>query len=150
MPSASESGPPRASSRRRRSINAPTAVDDEASTRTGVAVVINVAANDSDVDGNLNPASVAVISGTGPANGSAVAGGDSTITYTSNGGFTGADQFNYQICDTQSVCATATVHVTVTSGTQFRGTVFDDQNGDGIRQSDEPGLAAWTVRNAAG
>ncbi len=88
---------------------APTAVDDSAVTAMDTAVVINVAANDSDVDGNLDPTSAAPVSA--PTNGAALGNSDGTISYTPNAGFTGMDGFDYQICDTDLACSTATVTV---------------------------------------
>jgi hypothetical protein len=85
----------------------PAAVDDSASTGAGVAVVIDVLANDGDVDGDsLTITAVGV-----PANGSASTNGVS-ITYTSNPGFSGTDSFSYTISD-GSLDATAIVAVTV-------------------------------------
>ncbi|NNF63433.1 MAG: tandem-95 repeat protein [Acidimicrobiia bacterium] len=92
--------------------DAPTAVADSATVVEGSNVKVNVAANDSDVDGDLVTSSVVVTSG--PSDGSAVANGDGTVTYTPNPGFAGSDSFLYRICDSTSLCATATVTVTVT------------------------------------
>jgi len=92
----------------------PTAVADTASTAFETPVIIAVAANDSDVDGNLDPASVAVVAS--PAHGTAQANGDGTVTYTPANGYSGSDAFSYEICDTDLLCATAAVSVTVTTG----------------------------------
>jgi len=94
----------------------PVANDDSASTLPEVAVIINVLANDTDPDGNLNPASVTVTSG--PTNGTtAVNIVTGAITYTPNVGFTGpTDTFVYEVCDTTAptpLCDTATVTITV-------------------------------------
>jgi CSLREA domain-containing protein len=97
--------------------DAPVANDDSATLDTTLnsQVVINVIANDTDIDGDLNPASVTVTSN--PANGSAVSNGDGTVTYTPTGGFLGTDSFNYEVCDSANVCDTAAVTVTVTGNT---------------------------------
>jgi uncharacterized repeat protein (TIGR01451 family) len=86
----------------------PLATDDAAATRTGVPVTIDVAANDAGID----PATIAV---SPPANGTATANGDGTVTYTSTAGFVGVDTFTYQVCaaNQPQLCATATVTLTV-------------------------------------
>jgi hypothetical protein len=43
----------------------------------------------------------------------AVSNGDGTITYTPNSGYFGPDSLVYQLCDTDLLCDTATVNVTV-------------------------------------
>jgi hypothetical protein len=91
--------------------NQPVANDDEATTALNTAVIVDVVANDTDVDDNLDPTSVTV---TTPAtSGSAVPNGDGTITYTPNTDFFGTDTFVYQVCDTGLLCDTATVTITV-------------------------------------
>jgi hypothetical protein len=93
----------------------PVANNDSVSTQAGTPVIINVAANDTDPNGNLNPASTnANCTGcTTPANGTLTNHANGTFTYTPNAGFTGADGFTYQICDAANACATATVTITV-------------------------------------
>ena len=82
------------------------------------AGVIDVLANDSDVDGNLDLATVQVVSG--PNNGATTVNATSgEITYTPNADFNGSDTFDYQVCDdgtpTPAECSQATVAVTVDS-----------------------------------
>ncbi|MCG3209027.1 MAG: hypothetical protein FOGNACKC_02643 [Anaerolineae bacterium] len=89
----------------------PVADDDSATTDENTAVDINAAANDSDVDGNLDPTTATVISG--PANGTVTNNGDGTFTYEPATNFNGSDSFDYQICDTDGLCDTATVTITV-------------------------------------
>ena len=84
------------------------AVGDSASTNEDSSVVINVAANDSTA---LSDSSVAVA--TQPTNGTAVANGDGTITYTPNADFVGTDTFTYEIYGIDGVARTATVSVSV-------------------------------------
>jgi parallel beta-helix repeat protein len=91
----------------------PTANDDPVSTIEDTPVTINVAANDSDPDGNLDPASASVTSA--PSNGTIVNNGDASFLYTPDTGFTGPDSFEYEICDTDPTCDTATVNITVNS-----------------------------------
>jgi len=92
-------------------MHAPVAHDDSATTQEEIAVIIDVTANDSDEDNNLNPATVAVIPG--PALGTAVANGDGTITYTPDEDNYGVDSFNYEVCDSDGNCAEAAVTVTI-------------------------------------
>jgi hypothetical protein len=92
----------------------PVAVDDVAGTVVDTAVVIDVAANDTDPDGNLDPSSAVATSG--PSDGSLVNNGDGTFEYTPNGGFTGGDGFTYEVCDLEPLCDTASVSITVAGG----------------------------------
>jgi hypothetical protein len=91
----------------------PVALDDSAIVDEDDAVIIDVLANDSDPDGNLDPDSASVT--TGPSNGMIVKNGDNTFTYTPDANFYGGDSFDYEICDTFTVCATATVDISVIS-----------------------------------
>ncbi|MCP5017464.1 MAG: tandem-95 repeat protein, partial [Ketobacter sp.] len=93
----------------------PVANNDSASTSEDTPVTISVASNDTDPDGNLDPTSANTACQTcvDPANGSLGNNGDGTFTYTPNTGFTGPDSFVYEICDTEPLCDTATVSITV-------------------------------------
>ncbi len=91
---------------------APNAVDDAEDTDEGVAVVVDVTANDSDANGDP----LTVTGTTDPANGSVVVNGDGTVTYTPDAGFVGTDTFDYTIEDTFGAPSTATVTVNVTEG----------------------------------
>ena len=92
-------------------VNPPalSAVDDGATTASGSPVIINVLANDLGI--GLTVTQVGP-----PANGTAVANADGTITYTSAPNFTGTDTFTYTITDSFGQTDTATVTVTVTRG----------------------------------
>ena len=91
----------------------PVAVDDDAQTNTAIPLAIDVLANDSDVDGTLDPSTVVVASA--PSNGStSVNSANGEITYTSNGGFSGTDTFTYTVNDDgggTSNAATVSVNV---------------------------------------
>lgn len=90
----------------------PTAVDDVGSVGAGQAVTIDVAANDTDPNGDLDPTSVAVV--TAPTGGTAVANGDGTITYTNTNTALTSDTFTYTVDDlagATSNAATVTVGV---------------------------------------
>jgi uncharacterized protein YjiK len=91
--------------------NPPLATDDSAGTSEDTPVTIDVAANDSDPDGNLDPTSVTVTSDLEHA--AAASNGDGSITYTPSPGFAGLDTFVYEICDSGRLCDTASVAVTV-------------------------------------
>ncbi|MBV1883891.1 MAG: tandem-95 repeat protein [Pseudomonadales bacterium] len=88
--------------------DAPVAIDDAASTTEEVAVVVNVLANDSDLDGDT----LTVSSVTQGANGSVTNNG-SDLTYTPNANFNGSDSFTYSVSDGNGGSATATVSVSV-------------------------------------
>jgi hypothetical protein len=88
---------------------APDAVDDTATTTRKNPVVINVAANDTDADGD--PLTVSAV--TQPANGAAINNLDGTVTYRPNNNFTGTDSFSYTIGDGRGGSDTGNVSVTV-------------------------------------
>lgn len=92
----------------------PSALSDVSFTTVGLPVVINILANDSDVDGTLGTPTITVA----PLYGSVVVNQDKTVTYTPFPGFEGIDEFTYQICDVDrcgyaSACSTAVVSITV-------------------------------------
>ncbi|MGQ1911823.1 cadherin-like domain-containing protein, partial [Marinifilum sp. RC60d5] len=92
----------------------PVALDNNAITDEDVPVVINVLANDSDVDGTLDLTSLQVVSG--PSNGTvSINPTTGEITYTPNADYHGDDEFTYQICDDDGACTTAVVYVVVQS-----------------------------------
>ena len=98
------------------SVNdAPVAVDNAASTDEDIAVVVDVLANDSDVDGSLVPAGVTVTGG--PTNGgTSVNATTGAVTYTPTGDWYGVDTFIYTVeDDSGAVSNEATVTVTVNS-----------------------------------
>jgi hypothetical protein len=93
----------------------PVANPDSATTPEDTPVVIDVTANDSDVDGNLDPTTVTIISG--PGNGTATVDPvTGEITYTPGPNYSGPDSLTYQVCDTTSptpLCDTGTVNISV-------------------------------------
>jgi len=89
----------------------PVAEDDSVTTNEDTGVTFSVAGNDSDVDNNLDTSSAVVT--TVPANGTVTKNADGTFTYVPNANFNGTDSFKYQICDTEGLCDTATVDITV-------------------------------------
>jgi hypothetical protein len=88
----------------------PVAANDSATTGQGVAVTVNVLANDTDIEGTA----LAVASVSNPAHGTAVANANGTITYTPNAGYSGPDAFGYAATDGSASSNVATVSITVT------------------------------------
>ncbi|UWQ81545.1 tandem-95 repeat protein (plasmid) [Leisingera sp. S132] len=89
--------------------DAPVAVNDSASTAEDTAVVIDVAANDMELDGEA----LTVTAVTGAANGQVQFSGG-RITYTPDADFNGSEQLTYTVSDGNGGTATATVDITVT------------------------------------
>ena len=88
--------------------DAPVAGDDSASTSAGTPVLINVLANDSDVDGD--PLTIAAVGGA--ANGTVqILNGQ--VRYAPNSGFTGNDSFAYTVSDGAGGTDQASVAVSV-------------------------------------
>ncbi len=78
--------------------DAPDAVGDVGETEEDTPVTIDVLANDSDVDGNLLPATVVVTQR--PQNGrTSVDPATGAITYTPNSDYNGGDAFTYRVTD---------------------------------------------------
>lgn len=90
----------------------PSPVDDEATTLEDVSVVIDLLANDSDVDGD--PLSLESPILTLPANGGLTSQGDGTVVYSPADDFNGPDEFTYQACDEYGLCSSATARISVT------------------------------------
>ena len=88
----------------------PVAGADAVTTAERTPVTIGVLANDSDPNGDP----IAIANVTAPRDGTVVAGGGGSLTYTPAVGFVGTDSFTYTIEDGRGGRATATVNVTVT------------------------------------
>ncbi len=86
----------------------PVAVDDAVSTPVDTAVVVDVLANDTDVNGDA----LTVDSVTQGSNGSVVNNG-TDVTYTPNAAWNGVDTFTYTVSDGNGGTDTATVTATV-------------------------------------
>ncbi|HEY5604275.1 MAG TPA: Ig-like domain-containing protein [Gammaproteobacteria bacterium] len=93
--------------------SAPLAVDDSITTDEEVSALnVNVAANDTDADGDLNVASVAITAQA--LHGTAVGNADGTVNYTPAPNYNGADSFTYTIRDlANNISNAATVSVAV-------------------------------------
>lgn len=89
---------------------APQAADDSVTTEENTAVTLNVAANDSDADGDA----LTIVAVGSPDNGTAEFSGNE-VTYTPDDGFSDIDSFSYTIEDPGGLSDTAIVTVTVNS-----------------------------------
>jgi hypothetical protein len=87
-------------------VGFPTVVDE------GGTATIDVLAAATDVDSDLDPTSVAVL--TAPTVGTATALPDGTVVYTHDGSETTADAFEVQLCDVDGACVTAELVLDVT------------------------------------
>ncbi|WP_036991111.1 cadherin-like domain-containing protein, partial [Metapseudomonas furukawaii] len=81
--------------------DAPVAEVDETNVDEGGTVIIDVAANDSDLDDGLDLGSIVITQG--PANGSLTVNPDGTVSYQHNGSETSGDSFTYTIKDKSGV-----------------------------------------------
>ncbi len=109
---------------------APVARDDSGGTYLDEAVDINVAGNDFDPDGQLNFASVVIVSP--PLRGEAIPQADGTVRYVPAPGFIGRDSFQYTIADTGGrVSEAADVDVRVFASRLQNPDDFPDVNDDG-------------------
>jgi len=91
----------------------PLAVNDVSTLGEGMAATINLAANDFDAEGGLDPASITIV--TRPANGSVFNNADGSVEYTHDGSETVSDVFTYFIKDVSGASSnTAAVNITVT------------------------------------
>ena len=90
----------------------PVAMADAGTTQTGIAKRIRVLANDEDNGTLLLSSSVELVSS--PTNGTATIDANGEITYISNAGFTGTDNFQYRVSNSNNQFSnTATVTITV-------------------------------------
>jgi VCBS repeat-containing protein len=97
---------------------APQAIYDPIATDMETAVTLDVSANDTDLDGNLDATSVVIVQSA--SHGSVVNNGDGTVTYTPDVGWYGGDTIVYNISDTFGLVsnnATIGVMVNGTSNT---------------------------------
>jgi len=99
---------------------APVATNDTGTTQAGEAVTLNVLANDRDADNDT----LSISSVSDPANGTAVIDdngtpnnvSDDSVLYTPDAGFSGTDNFTYQVSDgTDTNTATVSVDVQATT-----------------------------------
>ncbi|MDH3308038.1 MAG: Ig-like domain-containing protein, partial [Acidimicrobiia bacterium] len=123
----------------------PDAVDDAASMAEDAApITIDVVANDTDPNADLDPTSAVVE--VPASNGLATANGDGTFDYDSDPDFEGTDTFEYRVCDLTSACNTATVTITVT-GVNDPPVAGDDGGVGFTTAEDTPFTTASVVGN---
>ena len=95
-------------------INArPVTSNDTALTNKGTPVIINVIANDNDLNGTIQANSVNIL--LAPSNGNAVANPDGTVTYSPDPFFNGpSDSFTYAVSDNEgAISNVSTVNVDI-------------------------------------
>lgn len=91
---------------------APVANDDFAETVRTFPVTIDLVANDTDVDGSINPTSVVIV--TPALRGDVTNNGDGTVTYQAWRRSPGSDAFSYQVMDNEgAVSNTAVVRINI-------------------------------------
>jgi len=91
---------------------APEAVNDEASTKAGQAVTIDVLANDKPNGFGQKPDPTTLTIASNPAHGTAKISGGKAV-YTPGAGFTNRDSFTYQVCDAVANPTTTTTSTTL-------------------------------------
>ena len=89
----------------------PVALDDEVTTNEDTPIIIDVLANDTDVEGDT----LSISSYGDPENGSIVLNDDGTFTYTPNENFYGEDTFDYTVSDGNGGFDNATVNIDINS-----------------------------------
>ena len=85
----------------------PVAVDTTFSTAEDNPLSNSIAANVTDVDGNLNPSSFVLTDS--PLHGTIVLNSNGTFTYTPVLNFFGTDSVHYKVCDYLGLCDTAAI-----------------------------------------
>ena len=117
--------------------------DDNVTTEEDMSVTISILDNDTPAGGDFT---IEIISSTPGA--TIIINDDGTINYTPPPGFSGTDEFVYQISgpDYANIDqATVTIEVTPTPTGSIGDLVWNDMNGNGIQDSGEPGLHNITV-----
>ena len=108
----------------------PIAADDAKGTFLDEAVFIDVAANDVDPDGTIDPSSIIIVDQ--PNRGAAFAQADGTVRYVPESGFIGRDSFQYRIADLEGRFSNvATVDTQVVASRLQNPDDFGDVNDDG-------------------
>ena len=105
----------------------PVANDDNVATNTNTAITIDVVANDTDPDNDIDPTSTSLR--LGPTNGNATVNTDGTITYSPNTDFSGVDSFTYFIADNNGqISNDATVTVSIQAPNNTPPVANDDND----------------------
>lgn len=108
----------------------PTALGDSAITAANATVVVNVVANDSDPDGDLDLSSLSIASA--PPSGTATPNVDGTVSFAPAPGIEGRVSFGYQVCDATLRCASATATIVVGGVTRYDVSLADNVTIAGI------------------
>ena len=116
----------------------PTVVNDDYDTCKDIALIGNVTDNDSD----LETTTITITDDVD--NGSLAIGDDGEFTYTPNSGYTGTDQFVYELCNDIECCESATVTIQVNDAPSLTVEVTDASCGD------DSGSINLTVNGGAG
>jgi gliding motility-associated-like protein len=96
------------------SNQAPKANDDLVTTAEDQLKTIDVTANDTDPQNNLDPTSVTVV--TQPRNGSVTVNTTTgQLVYTPNSNFSGLDSLTYSVCDLKGYCDEAKINIIITA-----------------------------------
>jgi large repetitive protein len=101
--------------------DAPVAVDDVANTAINTAVIVDVRANDTDVDDATNTLIISAPS-VNPSEGTVTLNPDGTITFTPANNFTGPATITYTVTDPSGLSDTGTLTVSVGDNTEPEGT----------------------------
>lgn len=115
----------------------PQAEDDSETTAADTAVEIDVLSNDSDVEGDLDPASVAIVASPGQGSIITIAPASGVITYAPAAGFSGSDQFTYSVQDNEGATSN-TATVTVSVGSSTPATLTFEPSDDAMVKSSSP------------
>jgi VCBS repeat-containing protein len=100
--------------------DAPVAADDSVIVDEDTTVIIDVLANDTDVDGDT-----LTVDSASAANGTVVVNADNTLSYTANADFNGVDTLTYSVTDSNGGIDTATYNVTVNAVNDAPATADD-------------------------
>lgn len=122
----------------------PTAVDDNANTTMNIPVDIDVLDNDTPGDAPIDPTTVSFIGGTAPdptdVGTFTVDGTTGLVTFTPVYAYAGPATIDYQVCDDNGLCATATISVFIANGPDTDGDgapdIIDDYPADPLRAFD--------------
>ncbi|MCU4164289.1 Ig-like domain-containing protein [Carboxylicivirga caseinilyticus] len=97
------------------SNQAPIAINDQFTINEDSPTTFNVLLNDTDLQNNIDPSSVSLVSTDPPkpSNGSVLINDDGTIRYTPNLNFFGSDNFSYEVSDTDGYKSQANVSITI-------------------------------------
>ncbi len=108
----------------------PIAADDAQGTFLNEAISIDVAANDVDPDGTIDPSSIIIVEQ--PNRGVAIPQADGTVRYVPESGFIGRDSFQYRIADLEGrLSNVATVDTEVVASRLQNPDDAGDVNDDG-------------------